>query len=296
MIIGVSGKIGSGKDLIGQIIQYLTKKDSNMDDQDFIEELAGNEFFGDAVSDWQIRKFADKLKDIVCLLIGCTRQQLEDRNFKNQELGEEWWYWKVYSNIAKNHCELISYNGEHGFYDRKSNYQGHALIQLTPRLLLQLLGTQCGRQIIHPNIWVNALFTDYKSIFYNPHDKSSFKPEHLGYPNWIITDTRFPNEADAIKRYGGIVIRVERAMIDRFPELYEEFLSNSIASSDNIFIQWLCESSNINYQELGQSLKHESETALDDFDNFDYIIENDGDIQGLIEKVRAILRQEKIII
>ena len=30
------------------------------------------------------------------------------------------------------------------------------------------------------------------------------------YPNWIITDVRFPNEADAIKGRGGIIIRVNR--------------------------------------------------------------------------------------
>ena len=38
------------------------------------------------------------------------------------------------------------------------------LVKLTPRKLLQLLGTDCGRDIIHPNIWVNALFADYVSV------------------------------------------------------------------------------------------------------------------------------------
>ena len=47
---------------------------------------------------WKIVKFADKLKDIVCLLIGCTRQQLECREFKEKELGEEWGVWKVVKN------------------------------------------------------------------------------------------------------------------------------------------------------------------------------------------------------
>ena len=34
------------------------------------------------VTNSEIKKFADKLKDIVCLLIGCTREQLEDQEFK----------------------------------------------------------------------------------------------------------------------------------------------------------------------------------------------------------------------
>ena len=31
------------------------------------------------------------------------------------------------------------------------------------RELLQILGTDCGRNIIHPNCWVNALFSNYPS-------------------------------------------------------------------------------------------------------------------------------------
>ena len=37
---------------------------------------------------WKIKKFADKLKTLVCLLIGCTRQQFEDRGIKSLSLQE----------------------------------------------------------------------------------------------------------------------------------------------------------------------------------------------------------------
>ena len=37
-------------------------------------------------------------------------------------------------------------------------------LKFTPRLLLQLLGTDAGRNIVHPNIWVNALMSDYRQI------------------------------------------------------------------------------------------------------------------------------------
>jgi len=30
------------------------------------------------------------------------------------------------------------------------------------------------------------------------------------YPNWIVTDVRFPNEVEAIKKAGGTVIRIDR--------------------------------------------------------------------------------------
>lgn len=39
-----------------------------------------------ANSEYKIKKFADKLKDIVCILIGCTREQLEDSKFKSMTM------------------------------------------------------------------------------------------------------------------------------------------------------------------------------------------------------------------
>ena len=112
-IIGVSGRIQSGKDTVGKIIQYLTNK-SNAYRFDLKVDYSYK-------SDWQIKKFADKLKDIVCILLNCTREQLEDREFKEKELGEEWWYWYMerdggYSPIILDYLtttkkELKSYEG-----------------------------------------------------------------------------------------------------------------------------------------------------------------------------------------
>lgn len=129
------------KDLVGEIILNLTSGKEYISQVGWIQKRPYN-------NSWQVRKFADKLKDIVCLLIGCTRDQLEDRDFKEKELGEDWWYYK----------------GETGLYPYNTPYEANKklpLIKLTPRKLLQLLGTECGRQIIHPNIWCLALFNNY---------------------------------------------------------------------------------------------------------------------------------------
>lgn len=94
MIIGISGRIGSGKDTVGVIIQYLTFINDNLENEDyyslssFISNLLCNK---NAISEefetqWKIKKFADKLKDIVCMLLGCTREQLEDRTFKSMTM------------------------------------------------------------------------------------------------------------------------------------------------------------------------------------------------------------------
>lgn len=259
-LIGISGKIGSGKDEIGTIIQYLSclDKDKLADHQKDYGEFKRCPISNEIYSGWKIKKYADKLKEIVCLLIGCTRDQLEDREFKNTPLGKEWDYYSItYSypdaepwikhkldNILKSRniytSILLAEEDIHNLIyheDRvnTSNVQfGIELNHLTPRKLFKLLGTECCRNLIHPNIWVNALFSNYTS------DK-----------NWVITDVRFPNEAAVIKEKGGILIRVNRPCI--------------------------------NTTDI-----HESEIALDDYPHFDYIIENNGTIEDLIQKINKL--------
>lgn len=97
---------------------------------------------------------------MLCLLIGCTREQLEDIEFKNKELPEEWWYYKTKG--LGNKYILKSYGDNTILPEDLSIYNSRYLIKPTPRLLLQLLGTDCGRDIIHPNIWCFSTFEDYK--------------------------------------------------------------------------------------------------------------------------------------
>lgn len=242
MLIGISGKIGSGKDTVGQYLQYLYS--AKYPRHTFEEFQKYPSWINE--NDWQIKKYADKLKEIVCLLIGCTRAQLEDINFKNQELGEEWWYY----------FDPVDMLTLRPYKEWQNVFEDRFLVKLTPRLLLQLLGTECGREIIHPNIWCNALFSDYKPINTRVHgiylnERGNIAvPSELIYPNWIITDVRFPNEADAILERGGKLIRLTRTT-----EVPEEIAN------------------------------HPSETALDNYNKFDYIIDNRGSIEDLYEQL-----------
>lgn len=61
------------------------------------------------------------------------------------------------------------------------------------RSLLQRLGTEVGRNLLGPDVWVRALF-------------DSLDPAG----RYVITDCRFENEAQAVKAAGGVVVRVER--------------------------------------------------------------------------------------
>ena len=282
MIIGISGRINSGKDLIGEIILYLTDryyhskvgekasfenwKTSNIHSSGYnISHKAMYEV--NNTNHFKIKKFADKLKDVVCILLGCIREQLEDRKFKEKELGEEWWYIKYWYPHNPNHKKVFTLIPYEEFDSRI--FDGNdacmwELVKLTPRLLLQLLGTECGREIIHPNIWVNALMSDYKEYNYAESISGTSEVKKLyKHPNWIITDMRFPNELEAVKKRGGITIRVNRDyVLTGGPEDPKE--------------------------------QHKSETALDKAE-FDYEIDNKGSIEELIEKVKQILIRENLL-
>lgn len=267
MIIGVSGKINSGKDTVGSIIQYLyyEHSDINIDNklsyEEFVKTNRTNNILISSIVP-EIKKYADKLKDIVCILLSCTREQLEDREFKETGLSSEWDLWQLhYRNWNDKIVESFYVTKEEAINAYNSfipNYscEEPKLVFMTPRKLLQLLGTECGRQIIHPNIWVNATMIDYDIT--NLYELQSHVESEPKYPNWIITDVRFPNEADAITKCGGINIRINKL-------------------GDGIYEQVL----------------HASETSLDNY-KFDYIV-NHGTIEALIEQVKEILIKENII-
>lgn len=262
MIIGISGKINAGKDLVGNIIQIITNFPKMSTER--VVEMVDKDFSNNV---FEIKKFADYLKDIVCILIGCTREQLEDREFKEKELGEEW---AMYEWFVRNTDGVVN----KGTFEEQDKLVGNydiTRVPLTPRKMLQLLGTEAGRDIIHPNIWVNALFNKYKGKEIESVSSNNVKYiSNIVYPNWIITDMRFSNELKVVKDKGGITIRVNR-------EYKYGDLSHIPITVNKVF-----------------NGEHPSETALDNAE-FDYIIQNDGTIKDLVIKVREILVKENII-
>lgn len=233
MIIGLSGYAGSGKDLTAKLIQYCCMKDKDIaldevthDSQSFILEMKSN---------WQIKKFSGPLKKIASILTGISIDKFEDQEFKNTLLGKEW------GTVSDNPLNAIS------------PFRDMEFIKLmSVREFLQKLGTDAVRDGLHPNAWVNAVMARYK-------------PEVFGYDangspvmsdqNWIFTDCRFPNEAQAIKDRGGVIIRIDRPGVKPVND-------------------------------------HPSETALDNWD-FDYKIFNASDIVSLNQSVSIVMEMIK---
>ena len=208
------------------------------------------------ISGWEIKKFAYAVKQICAILTGIPVGDFEKEEVKSSTLGEEW-----------KQCFYMSSNENKILLDRPYPKEDtmYKYCNLTVRELLQKVGTDAMRDVIHPNVWVNALFSKYypkicSGVTYcalagKPEISCNQCPE---YPNWLISDVRFPNEATAIKDRDGIAVRVHREHIK------------------------------------DGRIEHESETALDNY-SFDYVIENDSDIPSLIEKVNEMLIHFKLL-
>lgn len=65
----------------------------------------------------------------------------------------------------------------------------------SPRVAMQTLGTEWGRECISPTLWVDAVRRQIEAW---PSTK------------YLITDVRFVNEAIMIRELGGVLIQVER--------------------------------------------------------------------------------------
>lgn len=100
--------------------------------------------------------FAGALKDACCAMFGWTREQLEDYDFKETP---------------------------------------EPITGKTPRMILQLMGTDFGRDMLHPEIWLRLLAAEVERMTVN-----GITP--------VITDVRFENEADFVRKLGGTLIHV----------------------------------------------------------------------------------------
>lgn len=281
MIIALNGYSGSGKDLVGKMIQYYTSPCSKQEGRyrtfdQFVERGGGSDprdFDHHYQTDWEIKKFAGKLKTIASMITGIPVEKFEDQEFKKTFLGPEWDYLGPSIDGGKNGISTAD------IVEKKT----------TVREFLQKLGTDGLRDGLHTNVWVNALFADYISYPKGKaHDLkdwselyshkacrncgksySGYKRQYLckeciendtvqEYPNWIITDCRFENEAQAVKAHGGVVVRINRPGVDAVNA-------------------------------------HSSETSLDNW-NFDYTINNDGSIEDLLVKVATLVESVMVTI
>lgn len=134
---------------------------------------------------------------------------------------------------------------------------------LSPRVILQRIGTECARGI-HKDVWIRNVFDTIEahergeSVTVADFDMRTFVRLGESTPRstvWCITDCRFPNEADAARAHGGVVVKVTRPA------------RSSYEAAD----------------------QHASETSIDDIVE-DYGISNNGTLDDLRSKVEGFAR------
>lgn len=316
MIIGISGKIGSGKDTVGKIIQYLTSGyPSSKSYDEYLEDIKKRNDYPE-FHKWKIKKFAGKLKQVISLLTGYSLEDLEKQEIKDTVLGEEWRRFFFTEKISNIRIPKSFYGIHSNEKDALKTIIGTNHLDLgneipTVRTILQEVGTDAMRNVVHPNIWINALMSDYVwengDISNSPYssDKQNKALASLKgkMPNWIITDVRFENEAQAILDKGCILIRINREP----GQVWGKAVTKTKEGRYLIDEHSVCDVE-IPKEHYGKVIEteefkmaypypsnHPSEIALDNYSGFKYIISNNGTIDDLIIKVRDILTKENIL-
>lgn len=130
--------------------------------------------------------------------------------------------------------------------------------EFTPRLALQLMGTEVGRDVFHKDFWVIKL----KNYIDNA-------PEQ----NYVITDVRFQNEIEFINKIAGTLIEIKRGIT---PHWYE--IASKANRGDHKAEAFMIEQSGV----------HESEWRWVG-GNIDHTIDNDGSLEDLKKNLKNCL-------
>lgn len=129
--------------------------------------------------------------------------------------------------------------------------------EFSPRLALQLMGTEAGRDVFHPDLWVHTVLRRCDSAPWN---------------NYVIADVRFPNEINAIVESGGKIIRVRRG---EDPVWWGEALATNRTKNHNMMAQYYPD---VHYSEWAWIGSH-----------YDVILDNSGTIERLTKMVDEIV-------
>lgn len=147
------------------------------------------------------------------------------------------------------------------FREKKDEFWSDALgYEVTPRLALQLMGTEAGRDVFGKDVWVQSLL------------KRASQNE-----NTVIADVRFPNEIEAIRKAGGHLVLVKRGPD---PDWYHI----AKAANDETFLH-----SPEAHDEMLKLGIHLSEWAWVGNKNIEYLILNDYSLEELAEETEKML-------
>lgn len=186
-LIGISGVMGAGKDTLAEMIAMEYSDDKNS---------------------YMLDKFASALRRAVIVLTGITNTTTDADKAVDLSVRLRWRIASARGALSRTIQEttgtIATESQVDHFYSclMITTREGECAFQpgMTVGRLLQLLGTECFRGGIDPEIWSKCLFHTWES---------------RGRPPTVVADVRYPNESAAIRAHGGVVIQVRRATATR---------------------------------------------------------------------------------
>jgi len=115
---------------------------------------------------------------------------------------------------------------------------------------LTWIGTDWGRSI-NKDLWVNNCIDRINAA----QKRGCYMSGEPFVDNFFVTDMRFPNEAQALKNNGFLLVRIDR----------DDRPSENRAS-------------------------HESENAMNDFTDWDVVVDNNGNIQEFYNQIQNLIQ------
>lgn len=177
--------------------------------------------------------FAAPLKDLCATIFGWPRHLMEGSSIESRDF--------------RNTPDM--------FWSRKLG-----IANFTPRLAMQIVGTDTMREHFHTDIWINSL--EYR-----------LRCADTDYKNVVISDARFQNELDLIRNLNGKIIWVKRGEL---PEWYDIAVD---ANQGNAVSRRIMTSK--------YAAVHQSEWDWVGYE-VDQIIENDCSMEELVFSVESV--------
>lgn len=185
--------------------------------------------------------FAAPLKDVCASIFGWPRHLMEGNSVESRDFRDT----------------------PDMFWSRKLG-----IANFTPRLALTMIGTDTLREFFHKDIWINSLEYRMRCAEHDPR-------------TIVISDARFQNELDLIRRLNGKIIWVRRGELPEWYDIAVDANSGNAVSKRIMTTRY----SNV----------HKSEWDWVGFD-VDEVIYNDATISELEEKVLAVKTQMRRLV
>lgn len=179
-IISIQGNKNSGKDTVAIFIKYILETPSFLHNYQIAKFLKFKSF----KNRWFITRYAEKLKEVLSIILNVPVEKFEDREFKENK------YFNFETCKFVDNPRIIS-DTNFNRSVKKGNLNIFTEYDLSVRQILQAFGTDLMRKYLGDKLWINLTLNQ-------------------NYDNIIIADQRFIIENETVQDNEGIIIHITR--------------------------------------------------------------------------------------